>query len=165
MSQPLFGATDPVTRLPPDETMQALTAVFNQLIAGQIPPVSALQLLQIGDGTAASPIRPTTSNPVQFNTITQPPLTGTVNGGTTGMVPGLDRWVGASGGGGGGGTTVVQNLIVESPLGSGTYPNRPSSTASYTWRGAIAPNGGGTINGGTPLMVNGLDFWEQIVAG
>lgn len=144
----------------PSVVQQKLDVRTTEVATGLIPAISPLQALIVGDGSATLPIRPTTSNPVIFNTTGTPPLNGTVAGGTTGRVAGLDMWI--SGVGGGGTPSLV---VTENPVGSGTYPNRPASTAQVTFQGVVAPGGGGTVSGGTPLMVNTLDVWNQWVLG
>lgn len=151
-------SVDPTTYLFPQQTMDALSTFLQQIV----PAISPLQALIIGDGSATLPTRPTTTNPVIFNTTGTPPLNGTTAGGTTGRVAGLDIWLGALGTGSGGTPSLV---ITENPIGSGTYPNRPASTSQVTWQGVVPPGGGGVVGGGTPLMVNNLDVWNQWVTG
>lgn len=42
---------------------------------------------------------------------------------------------------------------------SGTYPNRPATTAPVVFIGPDAPSAGGLTSGGTAAAVNGLDLW------
>lgn len=67
------------------------------LDAGKLLPLinaPTVMAVIIGNGSATIPTRPATPNPVIFNCTSQPPMGGTVNGGSAAAVNGLDIWWG-----------------------------------------------------------------------